>query len=158
MDVREYRNCMGRFATGVTVVTCNTDEGRHGLTANSFTSVSLDPPLVLVSVDRKTKAFESMKDNSFTVNILKSSQEDTAMHFAGRPKEVEPFEWVDGEHAPRLAESLAHIECKPWAAYDAGDHVLYIGLVENFTYSDGDALTYFAGKFGSLEAPEELKA
>lgn len=148
MDVREFRNCMGRFATGVTVVTCKTENGYHGLTANSFTSVSLDPPIVLVSVDRKTKAFEHMKNNAFTVNILNASQEDVAMHFAGRPKEVPPFNWVEGEHAPRLEESLASIECKAWEEYDGGDHVLFVGEVEKFTYQDGDALTYYAGKFG----------
>lgn len=150
MDIREFRNCMGRFATGVTVVTCKTENGYHGLTANSFTSVSLDPPLVLVSVDRKTKAFEHLKNNAFTVNILNASQEDVAMHFAGRPKEVEPFKWVEGEEAPRLEESLASIECKPWQEYDGGDHVLFVGEVEKFTYHDGDALTYYAGKFGKL--------
>ncbi|PID20264.1 oxidoreductase [Sporosarcina sp. P3] len=150
MDVKEFRNCMGKFATGVTVVTCKTENGSHGLTANSFTSVSLDPPLVLVSVDRKTKAFEHMKNNAFTVNILNSSQEDVAMHFAGRPKEVAPFNWIEGEHAPRLEESLAYIECKPWQEYDGGDHVLFVGEVQNFVSNEGDALTYFAGKFGKL--------
>ncbi|MDQ7861074.1 flavin reductase family protein [Peribacillus simplex] len=152
MDAREYRNCMGRFATGVTVVTCRTESGHHGLTANSFTSVSLDPPLVLVSVDRKTKAFEHMKNNAFTINILKSCQEDVAMHFAGRPKEEEPFTWIEGDHTPRLAESLAFIECAPWQEYDGGDHVLFVGEVENFAYTDDDALTYFSGKFGRLAA------
>lgn len=152
MDSREYRNCMGRFATGVTVVTCRTENGNHGITANSFTSVSLDPPLVLVSVDRKTKAFQYMKDNPFTVNILTSSQEEVAMHFAGRPQEMEPIEWVNGEHTSRLSESLAYIECTPWAEYDGGDHVLYVGLVRNFEYTDADALTYYAGKFGSSAA------
>ncbi|MEK3934346.1 flavin reductase family protein [Sporosarcina sp. FSL W7-1349] len=152
MDPREFRNCMGRFATGVTVVTCSTENGNHGITANSFTSVSLDPPLVLVSIDRKTKAFHHMKDNSFTVNILTSSQEEVALHFAGRPQEMEPIEWVNGEHAVRLSESLAYIECTPWAEYDGGDHILYVGLVRNFQYTDADALTYYAGKFGSSAA------
>lgn len=150
MDPREFRNCMGRFATGVTVVTCNVEGGYHGLTANSFTSVSLDPPLVLVSVDRKTKALEHLKNNAFTVNILNDQQQDVAMHFAGRPQENLPFKWVEGEHAPRIEESLAYIECVPWNAYDGGDHVLYLGEVKNFEYKDGDALTYFAGQFSRL--------
>ncbi|MBE1554316.1 flavin reductase family protein [Sporosarcina limicola] len=154
MDIREYRNCMGRFATGVTVVTCKTDDGYHGFTANSFTSVSLDPPLVLVSVDRKTKAFEHLSNNSFTINILNEKQEDTAMHFAGRPKEKEPFTWVEGEHTVRLEESLAHIECVPWAEYDGGDHVLFVGEVKNFDYTNGNALTYFSGKFSTLSLGE----
>ena len=106
MDVREFRNCMGRFATGVTVVTCKTEDGYHGFTVNSFTSVSLDPPLVLVSVDRKTKAMEHLKNNAFTINILNDKQ----------------------------------------------DHVLFVGEVLNFEYTESDALTYFSGKFSSLSS------
>lgn len=152
MDTREFRNCMGKFATGVTVVTYDTEDGKHGFTANSLTSVSLDPPLVLVSVDRKIKSFEYMKKNNFTVNILKDTQEDTAMHFAGRPPEVLPFEWEEGENCHRLKESLAYIECEPWAEYDGGDHVLYVGKVTNFKYDDGEALGYYQGKFLSIPA------
>lgn len=152
MDEREFRNCMGKFATGVTVVTCDKDGEKRGFTANSFTSVSLDPPLVLVSVGRNINAFEYMKDNHFTINILKADQEDIAMHFAGRPLDNPPFEWVKGEHCHRLNESLAFVECEPWAAYDGGDHVLYLGKVTNFEYSDGDALGYYAGKFLPISA------
>jgi flavin reductase (DIM6/NTAB) family NADH-FMN oxidoreductase RutF len=141
---------MGRFATGVTVVTCDTEGGKHGFTANSFTSVSLDPPLVLVSVDRKTKAFEFLNNNHFTVNILQASQQDVAMHFAGRPLDEPPFQWEKGLHCHRLQESLAFIECEPWAAYDGGDHVLYVGKVNNFEYSDGDPLAYYGGKFSTI--------
>lgn len=147
MDVRELRNCLGRFVTGVTVVTCDTDGGAHGFTANSFTSVSLDPPLILVSVDRKTKAFQFLKNNHFTVNVLKDNQKDTAMHFAGRPLDKLPLEWKKGIHCHRILDSLAFIECEPWAEYDGGDHVLYIGKVVHFEYSDGDALGYYCGKF-----------
>jgi flavin reductase (DIM6/NTAB) family NADH-FMN oxidoreductase RutF len=150
MDGRELRNCMGHFATGVTVVTCDTEGGTHGLTANSFTSVSLDPPLVLVSVDKKTKALEFMKNNNFTVNILKEDQQDTAMHFAGRPLEEPPFEWEKGDLCNRLKSSLAYVECEPWAEYDGGDHVLYVGKVHQFKYNDGSPLAYFCGKFSTV--------
>ena len=151
MDVREFRNCMGRFATGVTVVTCDTEGSKHGFTANSFTSVSLDPPLVLVSVDRKIHALENMKNNHFTVNILKDSQQDLAMHFAGRPLDNPTFEWEKGQNSHRLKKSLAYVECEPWAEYDGGDHVLYLGKVKNFKYNDGDALGYYSGKFFTVE-------
>lgn len=147
MTSRELRNCLGRFSTGVTVVTCDTEEGKHGFTVNSFTSVSLDPPLVLISVDKKTKAYQFLKDNNFTVNILRDSQKDVAMHFAGRPLEKPPFEWVKGMYCNRLLDSLAFIECKPWAEYDGGDHVLYVGKVTHFEYSEGDALGYYCGNF-----------
>ncbi|MFT4413692.1 flavin reductase family protein [Fredinandcohnia humi] len=150
MNTREFRYCMGCFATGVTVVTCDTGDGYHGLTANSFTSVSLNPPLVLVSIDRKTKALEYLKNNAFTINILADHQGDLAMHFAGRPKEDLEINWVQGDQAPRLEDSLAFIECVPWKEYDGGDHVLYLGEVTNFKYRDGNALTYFKGQFSSL--------
>ncbi|MFC5605082.1 flavin reductase family protein [Sporosarcina koreensis] len=143
MDVRELRNCFGRFATGVTVVTCAHEQGKHGLTANSFTSVSLDPPLVLVSVDRRTKALPYLKDNQFTVNILRDNQQDTAMHFAGKTQDPAPFEW-DGT---RIKESLAYLECEPWAEYDGGDHVLFVGKVVRFNYEDGEPLAFYSGKF-----------
>jgi flavin reductase (DIM6/NTAB) family NADH-FMN oxidoreductase RutF len=150
IDARELRNCLGRFATGVTVITCDTEDGQHGFTANSFTSVSLDPPLVLVSVDRKTRAFEFLKDNHFTVNILMENQMDTAMHFAGRPLEEPPFEWEKGMHCHRLKDALAHIECEPWAEYDGGDHVLYLGKVNHFEYKDGAPLAYYSGQFSKV--------
>ncbi|MFS0690187.1 flavin reductase family protein [Sporosarcina sp. 179-K 8C2 HS] len=143
MDIRELRNCFGRFATGVTVVTCKHAQGKHGMTANSFTSVSLDPPLVLVSVDRRTKALPYLKNNHFTVNILRESQQGTAMHFAGRAQDPAPFEW-DGI---RIKGSLAYIECEPWAEYDGGDHVLVVGKVIRFEYEDGNPLAFYGGKF-----------
>ncbi|MDW0114176.1 flavin reductase family protein [Sporosarcina saromensis] len=146
-DVRELRNCFGRFATGVTVVTCEHEKGKHGFTVNSFTSVSLQPPLVLVSVDRRTRALPYLQNNSFTINILRASQQDTAMHFAGRPLDVPPFEWDD----TRIKDSLAYIECEPWAEYDGGDHVLFVGKVKRFEYEDGAPLGYYGGKFSTIE-------
>ena len=150
MDSKDLRNCFGHFATGVTVVTCETDGGKHGFTASSFTSVSLDPPLLLVSVDRKTKALQFLKNNHFTVNILRETQEDTAMHFAGRPLDIEPFSWKKGTHCHRLKDSLAYFECEPWAEYDGGDHVLYVGKVINYKYFEGGPLGYFRGKFTTI--------
>ncbi|MEK4799358.1 flavin reductase family protein [Thermoactinomyces sp. FSL K6-2592] len=147
MNTRDFRNCLGSFATGVTVVTCKTKNGIHGFTANSFTSVSLDPPLILVSVDRKIKACGYMKDNSFAVNILHSHQEAVALHFAGRPQEKLDLQWEEGEFAPYLANCLATIECVPWRTYDGGDHVLYLGEVKNYRYKEGNALGFYTGQF-----------
>jgi len=152
LDIREFRNCMGHFATGVTIITSETELGTHGFTANSFTSISLDPMLVLVSVDRKTKAIDILKNNNFIVNILKEDQQDTAMHFAGRNTEAEPFEWEKGLLGNRIKESLAYIECKPWKAYDGGDHVLFLGEVKHFEYSGGSPLAYYCGEFSEVIA------
>ncbi|WP_240377570.1 flavin reductase family protein [Bacillus piscicola] len=152
MDPKDFRNCMGRFATGVTVITSETGAATHGFTVNSFTSVSLDPMLVLVSVDRNTKALDVLDDNNFIVNVLQDNQQDTAMHFAGRTQDPEPFEWEQGELGKRIKGSLAHIECKPWAAYDGGDHVLYLGEVKNYVYNEGNPLLYYCGKFSEVAA------
>jgi flavin reductase len=150
MDKRELRYCFGRFATGVTVVTYATEEERFGITVNSFTSVSLDPPLLLVSIDRKAKASNKLEGTPFVVNILAADQEEIAMHFAGRPKDGIEIKWQDGEYVPRLADALAWFECKPWKAYDGGDHVLYLGEIQNFQYRDDQPLVFYTGKFTSL--------
>ncbi|MFD1707248.1 flavin reductase family protein [Siminovitchia sediminis] len=150
LDLREFRNCVGRFATGVTVITSKNESGTHGFTANSFTSVSLDPMLVLVSVDRKTKALSVLENNRFVVNVLTKDQQDTAMHFAGKPKDVPPFEWEDGKLGKRIKDCLAYIECEPWASYDGGDHVLFLGEVKNFHYKEGQPLLYYCGKFSEV--------
>ncbi|MBO9130663.1 flavin reductase family protein [Bacillus sp. 165] len=148
MDARELRNCFGSFATGVTVVTWrNDDNERSGITVNSFTSVSLNPPLVLVSIDQKAKACEALQNRPFIINILSADQEAIAWQFAGRPQEGLQLEWEDTEIGPKLKGALAAIECTPWKAYDGGDHVLYIGEVQNFSHNQGDALMFYRGKF-----------
>ncbi|PXW87570.1 flavin reductase (DIM6/NTAB) family NADH-FMN oxidoreductase RutF [Pseudogracilibacillus auburnensis] len=150
LDIKNFRNCLGHFATGVTIITSETEAETHGFTANSFTSVSLDPMLVLVSVDRKTKALNVLKDNNFIVNILKEDQQDAAMHFAGRTMEKMPFQWEAGILGNRIKDSLAYIECEPWRSYDGGDHVLFLGEVKNFEYSGGNPLAYYCGKFSEV--------
>ncbi|WP_085524514.1 flavin reductase family protein [Tuberibacillus sp. Marseille-P3662] len=150
MDKKEFRNCMGRFATGVTVVTTETEGVTHGFTVNSFTSVSLDPPIVLVSVDKNAKALQAMKHNNFIANVLNENQRDTAMHFAGKPKEQLPFEWEETGLGARIKGSLAHIECVPWAEYDGGDHVLFLGEVKAFEYHPGQPLAFYCGQFSNV--------
>jgi flavin reductase (DIM6/NTAB) family NADH-FMN oxidoreductase RutF len=140
-----FRGSLGRFATGVAVVTFDAPERRHGLTVNSFTSASMDPPLVLVSIQRTVRAHELLRGRAFTVNVLGAEQEPLAMQFAGKPN-LEP-EWIDGEHAPRLAGVLSYFECTPWAEYDAGDHTLFLGEVQSYDYRDGDALGFVNGRF-----------
>jgi flavin reductase (DIM6/NTAB) family NADH-FMN oxidoreductase RutF len=147
IDQRELRYCFGKFATGVTVVSWHTDEGeRRGITVNSFTSESHDPPLVLVSIDRKAKACQTLKNRSFVINILSEQQEDIAWQFAGRPQQDFNLQWEDNEIGPIIKGALAHIECLPWAEYDGGDHVLYLGEVKDFYYQDC-GLIFYQGKF-----------
>ena len=149
-----FRGSLGRFATGVAVVTFDaapTAEGasaRHGITVNSFTSVSMEPPLVLVSIARSTRAHDELAGRPFTVNVLGAEQEKLATHFAGRPSD-EPV-WVEGGLAPRLAGVLSYFECTPWAAYDGGDHTLYLGEVVDFNYRSGDALAFANSSFTTI--------
>lgn len=151
MDPRMLRNCLGHFATGVTVITCAADGEPHGATVNSFTAVSLDPPLVLVSLDRKTKVCAYLEDRPFTVNMLREPQDELALHFAGKPMTEPPiFDYSDGGGPPRLAGSLATVSCAPWRSYDGGDHVLYLGEVTEFDLGGGDPLVFYLGQFRHL--------
>ncbi len=139
------RGSYGRFATGVAVVTFEASTGHHGITVNSFTSVSLDPPLVLVSIDRTTVSHDELAGKNFTVNVLGAEQEALAMHFAGR-SDQKP-KWVEGDTAPRLAGALSWFACTPWAEYDGGDHTLYVGEVQDYDYRNGDSLGFVNGRF-----------
>lgn len=158
-DQRELRNCLGRFATGVTVVTYRGEDGeRYGFTVNSFTSVSLDPPLVLVSIDRRAKAFRQLVGRPFTVNILAADQAALAWQFAGKPQDGLDVPWEEGESSPRLRGTLGHLVCTPWQTYDGGDHVLYLGEVQAFQYRDGEPLIFYSGKMTALPSVTQAKA
>ncbi|MQA86743.1 MAG: flavin reductase [Streptosporangiales bacterium] len=150
IDARELRNCLGRFATGVTVVACRTDDGIHGVTVNAFSAVSLDPPLVLVSVDRRSRACRHLEDTPFAVNVLPETGQDLALHFAGRPQRDLDVDWDDEGPAPRLAGCVAFFACSPWARYDGGDHVIYLGKIEEFAGGNGDPLVFHGGRFRGL--------
>lgn len=147
------RRTLGRFATGVTVVTAHTDRDFHAMTANSFTSVSLEPPLVLVSVDTKAK-MKTCLDRSvrFAISILQAGQERIAWHFAGRPI-LEPGELVeaneDGFYFVRGA--IAQIGCEPYGNHEAGDHTLYLGRVVHLSNRAGDPLLFHGGEFELVE-------
>lgn len=147
-----FRGSLGRFATGVAVVTFDGPSGRHGITVNSFTSVSMDPPLVLVSIARTTRAHDELEGRPFTVNVLGAEQEAIGSHFSGKPN-AEPL-WVEGKTAPRLSGVLSYFQCTPWAVYDGGDHTLFLGEVQEFDYRAGDALGFVNGRYTPI--PEYL--
>ncbi|MCY0875003.1 MAG: flavin reductase family protein [Firmicutes bacterium] len=153
-DQQTFRRAMGAFATGITIMTTPDDDtsgtGIHGMTANSFTSVSLDPPLVLVSVDKRTRMHGLVdKQKVFGVTVLDASQEGVSRHFAGQPNDEVAkglrYEWVDG--IPVLADGLTTVACKLWAQYDGGDHTLYIGEVVQMTQQEGAPLLYVRGQY-----------
>lgn len=124
----------------------------RGITINSFTSVSIEPPLVLVSVARRARSHEALFGRPFCVNVLAAEQAQLAHHFAG--KRNVPVAWVEGVLVPRLAGVLAHLECQPWRDYDGGDHTLFLGEVVDYDYRDGDALAFHSSQFMPLVTPE----
>ncbi|MFN3337772.1 MAG: flavin reductase family protein [Thermomicrobium sp.] len=152
IDPRHFRRTLGRFATGVTVVTVARPEGPHGMTANAFLSVSLDPPLVLVSVDRRARMHTYLAEATrYGVSILAREQEIAARHFAGKPQPgFDPvFCWVEG--VPLLEGAVAHVVCDIWERVPAGDHTLVLGRVRWLDYWDREPLVFFGGDFRCLE-------
>lgn len=157
LDADTFRQVMGNFATGVTVLVQPTDPP-HGMTANAFSSVSLDPPLCLVCVDHGTECYTAFEDGvtEFAFSILSADQQDLGEHFADMRELGAPFETRETTTAvtgtPIFAESLAYIDCTLEAAHPAGDHTIYVGHIEeaDVLNPDADALTFFRGEWGEL--------
>ena len=148
----QFRTALGMFATGVTIVTARTQEGQLvGLTANSFNSVSLDPPLVLWSLSRAAASLPAFRAGShYAINVLGADQQALALRFAS--KGVNRFadvDFVDGAGgAPILAGAAATFECFNRSRYEEGDHVIFVGEVERCTRREGASpLLYHGGKF-----------
>jgi flavin reductase len=149
---QSFRQTLGRFASGVTVVTMQEDGQVHGITVSAFLSVSLEPPLVLVSIDKKAHSHERMTNaERYGVSILSESQQSLSNHFAGRdPNAVPEFETLS--EFPVLKNALAQLVCKTVQKVDAGDHTLFIGQIEQLAWQEeGKPLVYFHGKYQSVE-------
>jgi flavin reductase (DIM6/NTAB) family NADH-FMN oxidoreductase RutF len=152
---RELRQVMGRFATGVTVVTTTHKDTIHGMTANAFLSVSLRPPLVLVSLGRCRMSEMLPRTGRYGVSVLASDQEDFAAHFAGQRVSPRDPEFVWEHDLPLLSGALAHVGCRVVDVHAAGDHVLWIGEVEHLSHRDGEPLLFYTGRFGTLREVSE---
>lgn len=148
IDGMMMRQTAGQFATGVTVVTYEHEGENFGATVNSFTSVSLDPPLVLVSMMNSSRAAQMLRERPFAVNILRHDQHAVAMQFAGKPIDPDAVKWVEGGCAPRVDGTVGHFVCEPWEVYPGGDHVLVVGRVVDVSSDPDHALTFHQGKFG----------
>jgi flavin reductase (DIM6/NTAB) family NADH-FMN oxidoreductase RutF/pimeloyl-ACP methyl ester carboxylesterase len=154
-DARTLRDAMGCFATGVTIITAHAPDGRPvGLTANSFTSVSLDPPLLLVCIANNAGSAETLRDiDGFAVNVLQIGQQPVSNLFAGKSEDrFAGTKWEVGEYgAPILPSSLGIFECKRHALHEAGDHFILVGKVEKASFEPRrDPLLYFRGKYRRL--------
>jgi len=158
MDDRIFRNTMGKFSTGVTVITTKVGEDVHGMTANAFMSVSLDPKLISISVDNQANMLKKIKESGkFAVNILAAEQQDISMHFAGQKKRDSEVEFENINNVPIVRDSLATIVCDIHDSYRVGDHTLFIGKVFEIDLRDGSPLTFYQGKYGNYREVEKKK-
>ena len=163
LTTAEFRNAMGRFATGVTIVTVDLDGEVHGMTANAFASVSLDPMLVLVCVDHTTRTHAHLHAKKrFGINVLCENQRAISEYYARPERDHEHAETEAGarfeltrQGTPMLLGSLAYLECRLHSAQDAGDHTIFIAEVEDVVVREGEPLLFFRGLYRKVGADVE---
>jgi len=148
---RQFRGALGRFATGVTVVTTRTDAGKsEGVTVSSFNALSLDPPLVVWSLQRRSPSLQSfIESGKFAVNVLAAEQVGLSRHFAtpSPDKFAEVAHHCVAGRCPLIDGCIATFECRTDRWIEAGDHVLFIGEVERYACREGDPLIFSAGRY-----------
>lgn len=150
-DKKQLRGLLGQFATGVTVVTTTGQDGRKiGMTANSFTSVSLEPPLILWNIAKTATHLEDFREcEHFAINILNEQQEQTSNHFARSASDkfnsIDQVEEILG--VPVLSDALATLVCKSYQWVEAGDHYIILGQIEHCSINSGKPLLFHNGKY-----------
>lgn len=160
IDPRALRDCCGKFATGVTVITTRTPEGDHGMTVSAFMSVSLDPPLICISVDQRSKMLAKVQDSGkYAVSILSEDMQKHALHFAGRFDESLKDLFQEQDGLPVLRNASAVLLADLAQQIETGDHVLLVGHVRYVDYSPGTKpLLYHAGQFRSIDQQVSVQA
>ena len=157
IDPRDFRNALGTFATGVTIITAMAADGKpYGLTCNSFASVSLNPPLVLWSLGMYSQGLPIFQNASyFAINVLGASQQALAIKFA--KSGVDRFDGVDWKpglgKAPLIADSVAYFQCRAANRYYGGDHIIFLGAVEAYAYNRKEPLLFARGGYGRFVPP-----
>ena len=152
-ESRQLRNAFGRFATGVAVLSTLHEDQPHGMTVNAFMSVSLDPPLVVVSLDDHSYLHRILPAaGRYGVSLLAEDQEALSNHFAGRTVPGLYVRFTMRQGVPLLEGAVAYLVVRVTDVHPSGDHTLYIGRVEHFEARDGRPLLFFAGKYQQLGA------
>ena len=151
----EFKHALSRWASGVTVVTARSGDRIHGMTVRAFTEVSLDPPLVLVCADKKSNTLPLIAAGGvFAVNVLARDQQELSNRFASKEDEWRRFDGLEVDTgatgAPLLRGVVVNLDCRVVAAHDSGDHVIYVGRVEEARGSDREPLLYFRSAYGSF--------
>lgn len=157
-SVKAFRQCLGQFATGVTVVTCCNSEGAPcGITANSFSAVSLDPPLVLWNIAKSSNSLQAYLDAKFySIHILTAKQQHLSAHFAQSIHTLyEEIAYTRSENGvPLLPGCLARLDCSTHTIHDCGDHYIIVGHVDDFCAEGDDPLLVFGGNYRSIESSD----
>lgn len=154
-ESRKFRHCLGRFATGVTIVSCRGAGGQPcGITANSFSSVSLDPPLVLWNIAKVSNSLDAYLNAShFGINVLAKGQQDLSHRFARSGTSL--FDGIpcrDTPHGvPLLDDTLAWFECRTHQIHDCGDHFIIVGEVIDYKACEGEPLLFFGGRYRAIQ-------
>lgn len=154
-DQNDFRQGLGLFPTGVTIVTTQSASGESiGMTVSSFNTVSLNPPLVLWSIDRRSLSLDTFTEcEQFAINVLSSEQQDLSNKFAskGADKFADTSFTKGLGNSPLLEGCIAQLECKTWQTYDGGDHVIIVGEVLNYRYDKTlEPLVFYAGNYAEL--------
>jgi len=153
-DSKAFRRSLGKFATGVTVVTCTDQDGHPcGITANSFSSVSLDPPLILWNIAKVSNSLRAYLDaGHFAINVLSADQREVSTHFARTDHTL--FDSIkftlSPDGVPLLPGTIATFECRTHTIHDCGDHYIIIGEVHGFHVEDGDPLLFYSGGYRNI--------
>ena len=151
-NTRQFRSALGYFATGVTVITTRHGQHTHGMTANAFISVSLDPPLVLASLDNRSHMHHILPDiGRYGISVLAEDQKLLSNHFAGQTVSGLHIRFITHEGMPLLEGAVAYFVVRLIDAHPAGDHTLYIGRVEFFEFRDDKPLVYYAGEYQQIQ-------
>ncbi len=155
VNADEYKHALRRWPSGVTVVTARAGDKIHGMTVSAFSSVSLDPPLVLVCADKASNTHPVIAEGRvFAAHILAQGQEPLSHRFASKADEWRRFEGIDWKSgvtgAPILPGALAVLDCRVVGEHDAGDHVIYVGSVESIELAEAEPLLWYGGRYRAL--------
>jgi flavin reductase (DIM6/NTAB) family NADH-FMN oxidoreductase RutF len=156
ISAEDFKRALSRRASGVAVVTAKEGDRIHGMTVAAFTEVSLSPPLVLVCADKTSNTFPLIRDGGvFALNILARDQQEISARFAAKKDEDKRFDGLEIDigrtGAPLLRGVAVNIDCRVVASHEAGDHVIYVGEVQEVRSFDREPLLYFRGTYGGFD-------
>lgn len=155
MDDRLFRDAMGKFATGITIVTTDYNEEIIGMTVNAFMSISLEPKLIAISIDESASMYDKLQETKkFGVSILQKKQKDLSMIFAKQIEQNQKINYFHQDDIPVIEDSLVTISCHVKDMVKAGDHLIFIAEVSDIAINEGEPLIYVESEYQSLNSPQ----